>query len=76
MAKQKPITGKVIKEEKVIEVITEKVIEPIIETELIKEETATVVGIASAEKYQKSGWQLIDCHLTPEGKEYKFRKVI
>ena len=71
MAKKKPITAKVIKEEpiaeKVVEVITEKVIE---------EETVTVIGVASAEQLQKSGWQLIDCHLAPEGKEYKFRKVI
>ena len=69
MAKQKPITEKVIKEEpeKVIKVITEKVIE---------EETVTVIGVASAEQLQKSGWQLVDCHLAPEGKEYKFRKVI
>ena len=40
-----------------------------------EEETQTVIGIASAEGLQKSGWQLIDCHLTPNGKEYKFRKV-
>lgn len=36
----------------------------------------TVIGLASAEHLQKSGWQLIDCHHTPEGKTYKFRKVI
>ncbi len=35
----------------------------------------TVIGLASAEHLQKSGWQLIDCHHTPEGKEYKFRKA-
>lgn len=39
------------------------------------ENIKTVIGSASAEHLQKSGWQLIDCHLTPEGKEYKFRKV-
>ena len=35
----------------------------------------TVIGITEAEKLQKSGWRLIDCHLTPEGNKYKFRKV-
>lgn len=39
------------------------------------ENVKTVIGSASAEHLQKSGWQLIDCHHTPEGKEYKFRKV-
>lgn len=63
-------------------VITEK---PKIEVEIKKpepiivkrpdEETQTVIGIASAEHLQKSGWQLIDCHHTPEGKKYNFRKV-
>ena len=33
-----------------------------------------VVGIIEAEKLQKSGWQLIDCHQTSEGKVYKFKK--
>lgn len=36
----------------------------------------TVIGLTSAEHLQKSGWQLIDCHHTLEGKTYKFRKVI
>ena len=35
----------------------------------------TVQDAAEAEDLQKSGWQLIDCHLIPNGKEYKFRKV-
>lgn len=38
-------------------------------------EEITVMGTASAEQLQKSGWQLLDCHRTPKGKEYKFRKV-
>ena len=38
-------------------------------------ELKEVIGITEAEKLQKSGWRLIDCHLTPEGKKYKFRKV-
>lgn len=48
------------------------------ETMIVKqpeEITEIVIGIASAEHLQKSGWQLIDCHHTPEGKKYKFRKV-
>lgn len=39
------------------------------------ESVKTVIGLASAEHLQKSGWQLIDCHHTPEGKKYKFKKV-
>lgn len=35
----------------------------------------TVENITQAEGLQKSGWQLIDCHQTPKGKTYKFRKV-
>ena len=38
-------------------------------------ELKEAIGITEAEKLQKGGWQLIDCHLTPEGKKYKFRKV-
>jgi len=38
-------------------------------------ELKEAIGITEAERLQKSGWQLIDCHLTPEGKKYKFRKV-
>ena len=60
-----------------------KSVEPIESSDLVEEveldekskETETVIGIALAEELQKSGWQLIDCHLTPNGKEYKFRKV-
>ncbi|MBK7380412.1 MAG: hypothetical protein IPJ03_15770 [Ignavibacteriales bacterium] len=51
---------------------------PPVETKPIiteQEETQTVTGVASAEKLQKGGWQLISCRLTPKGKEYKFRKV-
>jgi hypothetical protein len=33
------------------------------------------LDLIKAEKLQKSGWQLIDCHQTPDGKIYKFRKV-
>jgi hypothetical protein len=33
-----------------------------------------VIGVTEAEKLQKSGWQLIDCHQTPDGKVYKFKK--
>ena len=43
--------------------------------ETVDETEKTVLGISEAEQLQKSGWQLIDCHLTPEGKKYKFRKV-
>jgi hypothetical protein len=43
-------------------------------TEPITEEVE-VIGIAKAEELQKSGWQLIDCHLTPDGKFFKYRKV-
>ena len=35
----------------------------------------TVIGLTSAEHLQKSGWQLIDCQHTLEGKKYNFRKV-
>lgn len=38
-------------------------------------EEVTVNSITQAEVLQKSGWQLLDCHHTPKGKEYKFRKV-
>lgn len=38
-------------------------------------EEVTVNNIAQAESLQKSGWQLIDCHQTPKGKTFKFRKV-
>jgi len=42
----------------------------------VEETEKTVLGTSEAEKLQKSGWQLIDCHLTHSGeKEYKFRKV-
>ena len=41
----------------------------------VEETEKTVLGTSEAEKLQKSGWQLIDCHLIPNGKEYKFRKV-
>ena len=68
MAKKKPIT-----ETEKVEEVKEEPITIVTEKE---DETVLVVGINSAEKYQKSGWQLIDCHLTPEGKQYKFRKVI
>jgi hypothetical protein len=51
-----------------------KDIEKIIPPEENNEEYKTVIGIAEAETLQKSGWQLISCHLTSEGKEYKFRK--
>lgn len=51
----------------------EEVKEPIQEVEEPIEEI-TVIGIAQAEKYQKGGWQLIDCHLTSKGKQYLFRK--
>jgi hypothetical protein len=60
-------------EETKIEVETKQP-EPIIVKET-GEETQTVIGTTSAESLQKSGWQLIDCHQTPNGKEYKFRKV-
>jgi len=43
--------------------------------ETVGETEKTVLGLSEAERLQKSGWQLIDCHLTPEGKKYKFRKV-
>lgn len=33
-----------------------------------------IIGLTEAEKLQKSGWQLIDCHQTPDGKVYKFKK--
>lgn len=58
-------------EEPKIEVET-KELEPIIDKE---PEEMTVIGTASAENLQKGGWTLIDAHLTPKGKEYKFRKV-
>jgi len=38
-------------------------------------ELKEAIGITEAERLQKSGWQLIDCHHTSEGKKYKFRKV-
>jgi hypothetical protein len=43
-------------------------------TDVNEREEKTVIGVVEAEKLQVEGWQLIDCHLTPEGKEYKFRK--
>lgn len=39
-----------------------------------EENEKTVYGLVQAEALQKDGWQLIDCHLTPEGKVYKFKK--
>ena len=65
MAKKKPIT----EIEKVEEVKAEPKPIP------VKDEDITVIGIVQAEKYQKSGWQLLDCQLTSEGKQYKFRKA-
>lgn len=87
MAKSKPVKTKVrpiepeIKSEDIV--ITEKTkvemdsLENPIEMIVTQpeEETQTVIGVASAENLQKGGWTLIDAHLTPKGKEYKFRKV-
>ena len=88
MAKRKPV--KTVKELVIEPVKTEDIIitentkveidsfeEPkemiVIQSE--DENVKTVIGLASAEHLQKSGWQLIDCQHAPEGKKYKFRKV-
>ena len=38
----------------------------------------TVIGIIEAEKLQKAGWRLVDCHQTSDdpfgNKEYKFER--
>ena len=80
MAKKK----KVVKEEKVIETIDEvvKVTEtletlPVAEAPVKSEDEKSeieVIGLQQAEQLQKSGWQLIDCHMTENGKLYKFKK--
>ena len=89
MAKRKPIeTVKGVKIDSVKAddiIVTEKTKveidsfeepEEMIVTQSDDDGTKTVIGLASAEHLQKSGWQLIDCQHTPEGKTYKFRKVI
>lgn len=44
-------------------------------TEVKEPEEVEVTSIAEAEKLQEEGWQQIDCHSTPEGKIFKYRKV-
>ena len=39
------------------------------------ENEITVIGLASAEFYQKSGWQLLEVSRSGFNKVYKFRKV-
>ena len=51
--------------EKVIEII-KKIPDDVNEIE--------VTNIIEAEKLQRAGWRLIDCHLSSDGKIYKFER--
>lgn len=55
---------------KLLETVNEK---PDAKTSGLDEEKV-VIGVVLADKLQKEGWILLDVHLTPQGKEYKFKK--
>ena len=82
MAKKK----KVVEEVKKVELVPKEIIQPetletppVIEAEEEKPkkeilEFVEVIGIDLAEPLQKRGWQLVDCHQSPKGQVYKFKK--
>ena len=37
-------------------------------------ELKEAIGITEAERLQKRGWQLVDCHQSLKGQVYKFKK--
>lgn len=53
----------------------EKAVLPAVIPQAVDPTEITAFSSSEAEGLQKSGWQLIDCHRTLNGKIYKFKKA-
>jgi len=70
----KPEIPKEVTKVEVLKEVIPEVIPKTLETVPITEVFKEVIGVELAERLQKGGWQLIDCHQTPQGMLYKFKE--